>query len=145
MNVLKKIKYISTSRSLKGGGSKPHLPNFTVVNAFNLRYPKASTIQWQQIEVSRWVAIFKLKNKCYSALYDSHGNWLDTITKVSMESIPKSVQENFGKSFVKSGIKNVCKIETINRTIFEIKWTNGILAWNFLYDISGNMVGKLTS
>tara|TARA_R110002050_G_scaffold261556_1_gene401574 strand:+ start:31960 stop:32397 length:438 start_codon:yes stop_codon:yes gene_type:complete len=143
MSVLKKIKYIVTSLSLKRIKNKSNLPNIKVVNAFKLKYPNASAIQWQQIEISRWAINFTLKNKWYSALFDSHGNWLDTITLVSMESIPKNVQENFEKSFVKSGIKNIRLIETNDNTIYEIKWTNGIFKCNLLYDISGKMVGKL--
>lgn len=91
------------------------------------------------------MAKFSLKDNWYSILYDSHGNWLDTIVLVFMESIPKNIQENFEKSFVKSGIKSIHQIEMINKTIYEIKWSNGIFRWNLLYDISGKMTGKLIS
>ena len=141
----KKIKYVLASLSLRKSQNKSNLSNHTVVNAFKLKYPNAHAVQWHQIEVSRWTVNFTLKNKWHSVLFDSHGNWLDTINLISIESIPKSVQENFEKNFVKSGIKNIRQIEMANTTIYEIKWTNGIFIWNLLYDISGKMVGKLIS
>ena len=144
MGVFKNIKVILTSFSLLRIQNECNLSNHAVLNAFNLKYPNASAVQWKQIEASLWMAKFILLNKRYSASYDTLGNWLDTISLVSMESIPKNVQENFEKSFIKSGIKNIRQIETTGRTIYEIKWTNGIFMLKLLYDISGKMVGKLT-
>ena len=137
--------YISTSLSLRWIKNKPNLSSPAVVDAFRIKYPNANAVQWHQIEVSRWAVNFTLKNKWHSALFDSQGNWLDSMTLISMESIPKNVQENFEKSFLRSGIKNIHQIETTNNTIYEIKWSNGIFKWKLLYDISGKMVGKLTA
>jgi hypothetical protein len=85
MSVLKEIKYVSPSFSLRWIKNKPRLSNLTVVNALKIKYPNANAVKWQQIEVSIWKANFTLKNKRYSALFDSHGKWLDTISLVSME------------------------------------------------------------
>mgnify|MGYP003632310967 CR=1 FL=1 len=145
MGVLKKIKYVLTSQSSKRIQNKSDLLNHRVATAFKLKYPNANAVQWKQIEISKWMAKFSLKDTWYSTLYDSQGNWLDTIALVPIESIPKNIQENFEKSFVKSGIKSIHQIETSNKTIYEIKWTNGIFRWNLLYDISGKMTGKLIS
>lgn len=145
MSALKKIKHILASLLLIKSQNKSNLSSPTVVNAFRIKYPNANAVQWHQIEVSRWAVNFTLKNKWHSALFDSHGNWLDSMTLISLESIPKNVQKTFQKSFLKSGIKNIHKIETPNKTIYEIKWTNGIFIWKLLYDFSGKMVGKLIS
>jgi hypothetical protein len=143
MGVLKKIKNMMTSHSSRSIRNKPKLSSPTVYNAFRLKYPNASTVQWQQIDVFRWEVNFILRNKWYSALFDSHGNWLETMTLISLEAIPKNVRKIFKKSFAISGIKNIRKIEMANGTIYEIKWTNGVFIWNLLYDISGKMVGKV--
>lgn len=129
-----------TSRSIR---NRPKLSSPTVFNAFKLKYPSASTPQWQQIDVFRWEVNFILRNKWYSALFDSHGNWLETMTLISLEAIPKNVLNVFEKSFTISGIKNIRQIQMTNGTIYEIKWTNGVFIWKLLYDISGKMVGKL--
>ncbi len=142
---IKNLNYILTFLLLKKNQKKNNISSAVVVRAFHSRYPKANAIQWQQIEVSRWAVNFTLQNKWYSALFDSYGNWLDSMTLISIESIPKNVQERFEKRFLKSGIKSIHKIETPNNTIYEIKWTNGIFMWRLLYDISGKMVGKLIS
>ena len=142
MQFLKKIKYrfSSSTRSIQ----KEHqFLSPKVVKVFTLRYPYANAIQWQQIDVFRWQVNFTLRNKWYSALFDSNGNWLETTTLVSMEAVPKNIQQNFEKSFVKSGIKIIRQVDTNDKTIYEFKWTNGIFIWKLLYDISGKMVGKL--
>tara|TARA_R110002096_G_scaffold341990_1_gene534888 strand:+ start:2803 stop:3255 length:453 start_codon:yes stop_codon:yes gene_type:complete len=141
----KKLKYILASLSLTKSQKKSNLSSPTVVKALKLKYPNASAVQLEQVEVSKWAASFTLKNKWHSALFDSHGNWLDTMTLVSLESLPKNVQENFQKSFVERGIKNIHQIDMNNKTIYEIKWTNGIFIWKLLYDVSGKMVGRLIS
>lgn len=143
MGVLKKIRYMMTARSSRSIRNRPKLSSPTVYNAFKLKYPNAKTVHWQQIDVFRWEVNFILRNKWYSALFDSHGNWLETMTLISLEAIPKNVKKIFIKSFTISGIKNIRQIEMANGTIYEIKWTNGVFIWKLLYDNSGKMVGKL--
>ena len=132
-----------TSHSSRSIRNKPKLSSPAVYNAFKLKYPNASTVQWQQIDVFRWEVNFILRNKWYSALFDSNGNWLETMTLISLEAIPKNVRKIFKKSFAISGIKNIRQIEMANGTIYEIKWSNDVFIWKLLYDISGKMVGKL--
>ena len=132
-----------TSHSSRSIRNKPKLSSPAVYNAFKLKYPNASTVQWQQIDVFRWEVNFILRNKWYSALFDSHGNWLETMTLISLEAIPKNVRKIFKKSFAISGIKDIRQIEMANGTIYEIKCSNDVFIWKLLYDISGKMVGKL--
>lgn len=143
MGLLTKIKYRFSSISSRSVQKKLKFSSPKVINAFKLKYPFANTVQWQQIDVFRWQVNFTLRNKWYSALFDSDGNWLETMTLVSMESVPRNVQQNFEKSFLKSGIRIIRQVDTIDKTIYEFKWTNGIFIWKLLYDMSGRMVGKL--
>lgn len=143
MNVLKAIKSMFTSPSSRLVQNKNKFSSPTVVNAFKFKYPNASAVHWQQIDLSKWHVNFNILNKWYSALFDIQGICLETITLASMESIPEVIQKNFEKSFLKSGIIDVRQVETSDKTIYEIKWTNGVRSWKLLYDVSGKIVGKL--
>lgn len=143
MNVLKSIKNIFTSPSSWLVQNKTKFSSPIVVNAFEFKYPNACAVQWQQIDLSKWHVNFNILNKWYSALFDVQGNCLETNTLMSMESIPEIIQKNFEKSFLKSGIIRVRQVETADKTIYEIKWTNGVRSWKLLYDVSGKIVGKL--
>lgn len=143
MNVLKTIKNIFTSTSSRLVENETKLTSPTIVTAFNFKYPGASAVRWQQIDMSKWHVNFNLLNKWYSALFDIQGNCLETITLASIETIPEIIQKNFEMSFLKSGIIHIRHVETANKTIYEIKWTNGVCNWKLLYDDSGEIVGKL--
>ncbi len=92
-----------------------------VISAFKIKYPNTTAVQWQQIDVSRWHIDFILIKKCYSALFDIQGNWLETNNLITTEAIPEVVLKNFEKSFEKDGIKDISQVEMINNTIYEIK------------------------
>ena len=143
MSVVNLIKNMFNAMSSWSIQNKPKFSSPTVVTAFEFKYPNASAVQWQQIDLSKWHVNFNMLNKWYSALFDVHGNCLETITLMSLESIPEIIQKNFEKSFLKSGIIQVRQVETCDTTIYEINWTNGRSNWKLLYDVSGEIVGKL--
>ena len=110
---------------------------------FKSRYPKAMFVRWHRIDVLKWEVKFRFRAKNFSALFDNEGNWLETITGVSLTLTPKHVQESFKRKYDPEGLQLINHIKTSNIDIFEIQWSNGVFVWKLLYDISGRIVGKL--
>ncbi len=143
MILTKKLQYIFTSSFLKVARTKRNMPNIAVTIAFKSKYPKAAFVRWNQIDVFKWQVNFSLKGNDFSALFNSDGSWLETVTLLSFDHTPKQVQQSFKVKYGSEGLQQIQHVKTPNRDIFEIQWSNGVFVWKLLYDISGKIVGKL--
>ena len=120
------------------------MPNLVVKRTFKSKYPKATFSQWKQIDVFKWQVNFTFKENQYSALFDSEGNWLETVTMVPFALTPKQVRESFEGKYDATGVQQIHHVQTPTTNIYEIQWSSGVFKWKFLYDISGKIVGKLS-
>lgn len=143
MILSEKLKYMLIPSFWKWCKSRSKSPSTKVQFAFRLRYPNARQIQWKQIDVFKWQVSFKSKRIMYWSLFTSEGNWLETMRAVSLQDIPKKIQENYESKYGPKGLQHIYKIQTSLRTIFEIQWGNGIYNLKLMYDENGKMVGKL--
>lgn len=138
-----KFKYLLTSLQNRVVKNKRELPGAAVCIAFKSKYPKAAFVRWKQIDVFKWQVNFNSKGKKFTSLYDSEGNWLETITLVPLEFIPKKVQQNFKGKFNREGLHQIYQIQTPHHVIFEMQWGNGIYTLKLIYDVAGKILGKL--
>ncbi len=143
MILSEKLKNILIPSFWKWDKTRSQSPSAKVQFAFRLRYPNARQIHWKQIDVFKWRVSFRSKGIMYWSLYTSESNWLETICAVSLEDIPKRVQENYRSKYSIKELQHIYKIQTSLRTIFEIQWGNGIYNLKLLYDEKGKMVGKI--
>jgi len=138
-----KIQHVFTSSFLKLSRNKRNLPNIAIDKAFKSKYPYTTFARWNQVDVFMWEVNFRIRAKHFSALFDSEGNWLETVTEMTLDDAPKQVQKSFNEKYGPEGLQQIQHVETSNTDIFEIQWSNGVFVWKLLYNISGKIVGKL--
>ncbi len=143
MILTEKLQYIFNSSFLKVTRTKINMPNITVASAFKSKYPKAAFVRWNQIDVFKWQVNFSLKDHDFSALFNSEGIWLETVTQLPLSHAPKQVQESFEVKYGTDGLQQIQYVKTPNSDIYEIQWSNGVIVMKVLYNISGKIVGKL--
>lgn len=145
MTFYKKFNYLLNLALLNVFKSNRVMPGKTVCLAFKSKYPKASFIQWKQIDVFRWQVTFHFKKEEHFALFSSEGKWLETITPVSLDITPKQVQQNFTGNYNNDGLQQIYHVETPKQNLYEISWNSGIYVLKLLYNSSGKIMSKMIS
>ncbi|MBD0850081.1 PepSY-like domain-containing protein [Maribacter arenosus] len=121
---------------------KKTIVNPLVQRSFNLKFPKATHIFWQQIDVFKWHVNFRWKkNKC-TALFNSEGEWLETVTLVSLDKIPERLQLTLDEKTNKEELRQIYHVQTPDRSLYELNLNNGRYTFRLLYDLSGEIIGK---
>ncbi|TLP80158.1 PepSY-like domain-containing protein [Maribacter sp. ACAM166] len=123
--------------------SRKPIANAMVLSSFNLKFPKSTHILWQQTGVFKWHVNFKHKKKKCTALFNSEGTWLETITFISWDKIPEQIQRTMEEKYTRNGLQQIYHVQTPNRSIYEINLNTSLYSLKLLYDHSGKIVGKL--
>ncbi len=119
------------------------IANSMVLRSFNSKYPKATNIIWQQVDVFKWHVNFNQKKKKCTALFNSEGKWLETVTLVPLHKIPDHLQLTIEEKYNSDGLQQIYHIQTPDRSIYEMNLNNGLYKLKILYDLSGKIVGKI--
>jgi len=122
---------------------KRTIVNPLVLCSFNSKFPNATHILWQQVDVFKWHVNFTLKKKKCTALFDSKGKWLETVTLVSLDKIPERLQLTLDEKNNKEGLRQIYHVQTPDRSLYELNLNNGLYTLRLLYDLSGKIVGKV--
>lgn len=117
--------------------------NPVVIKSFNRKFPKAKNILWQQIDVFKWHVNFTLKDDKYSALFNSEGDWMETITLIPINKVPEALQLTFEEKYNRDDLQKVFYVQTPAQNIYEMNLDNGLYSFKVLYDITGKIVGTL--
>lgn len=117
--------------------------NPLVLNSFNLKFPAATHISWQQIDVFKWHVNFSLKNKKCTALFNSDGKWLETVNAIPLDKIPERILLTFDEKNNRDELRQIYHVQTPESSLYELNLNNGLYSLKLLYDLSGNIVGKL--
>ncbi len=123
--------------------SKTHNVSSLVSVSFSSKFPRAKNIIWQQIDVNKWHVIFTLGKKKYTALFNSDGKWMETVSNTTLNKIPKQVQLTFEKKHNRDGIQQIYHVQTPDRNFYEMKLHNGTYVLKLIYDDSGKTLGQL--
>ena len=110
---------------------------------FNSKFPNAKHVLWQQVDVYKWQVNFTLKRKKYSALFNSQGKWIETVSLVTLDKTPEIIKYKFEEKFNKEGLLQIYHVQTPKKILYEMNWHNGIYAIKLLYDITGKIVGRI--
>jgi len=145
MAFYKKFNYLLNLALLNVFKRNGIMPGKTVYLPFKSKYPKATFVQWKQIDVFRWQVTFRFNKEEHFALFNCEGKWLETITSVSLEITPEQVQQNFAGNYSNDGLQQIYHVETPKQSLYEISWNNGINVLKLLYNSSGKIIGKMIS
>lgn len=116
-----------------------------VLRSFNSKFPRASHILWHKVDVFKWQVNFNFKKQKYSALFNSEGNWLETVTVLPPDKIPEGLQLTFEEKNNRDALQQIYHVETPDRSLYEMNLHNGLNTLKLLYDDSGKIVGKIIS
>ncbi len=131
---------LSVKRLFRG---KRPIANTMVLSSFNSKFPKATHVLWRQVDGCKWHVNFNLKkNKC-TALFNSEGKWLETITLTPLDKIPEQLQLTMEENYNSDGLQQIYHVQTPDRSLYEINLNNGLYTLKLLYDLSGKIVGKM--
>ena len=111
--------------------------------AFRIKFPKATNLVWHQVGVLKWQVDFTLKMKRCTALFNSDGQWLETVTIMPMHLLPEQLQQSLKEKHAVKGHKEIHHVQTPDRSHYEMSFTEGSSTYKLLFDVSFNIVGKL--
>ena len=112
------------------------------MKAFDLKFPNAKHILWFQVDVFKWQVNFTLNKEKKSAMYNSDGNWLETITLMHLNKIPVVLQLTFEEKYNKDNLHKIYYIQTPDRNLYEMNLNNGLYTFKLLFDVSGKIVAR---
>lgn len=81
-----------------------------VMKDFNVKFPNASKVKWRKIE-SLYFASFMQDGKGIDVTYKSTGEWLETLSEISIKDLPAEVATGVNNLFTNAIIKAVAKVE----------------------------------
>jgi hypothetical protein len=122
---------------------KKSIVNPMPLRCFNSKFPNAKHVFWKQVDVLKWQVHFSMEKIKYSALFNSHGKWMETVSAVTLDKTPKPIKHKFQEKFKKEGNLQIHHVQSPNKSLYEMKWYNGIYVVKLLYDITGKIVGRV--
>jgi hypothetical protein len=122
---------------------KRTIVNPLVQRSFNSKFPKATHVLWQQVDAFRWHVNFIWEKKKSTALFNSEGKWLETVTLMPFDKIPEQLQLTLDEKNNRDGLQRIYHVQTPDRSLFELNLNNGIYTLRLLYDLSGKIIDRL--
>lgn len=112
-----------------------------VVKAFQQKFEKASLVKWDKENEHEYEASFEWKGEKHSANFTDKGKWLETESTITYNQLPEKVKKSFNSSHKNAVVKNIYKIETLQKTIkYEIEIKEKFKSVEYLYDSNGNLL-----
>jgi Protein of unknown function (DUF2874). len=122
-----------------------YLPETSVVNAFNSKYPQVKKVSWER-KADYQVAEFVLDRRETEAWFDGMGNWFMTETDIRFEELPLAIQEKhvLGE-YANWRVDDVDKIERYNtEVIYVVEVEKGEQDVELIYAADGTLIKVIT-
>ena len=108
------------------------------VLAFNLKFPKATKVNWEKENATEYEANFLLDEKKHSANYSIDGKWLETESIMPFSELPEMVQNSFNLQHKGAKVKLASKIENHkDQNYYEIEAKKGLKTVEYFYTADG--------
>lgn len=105
-------------------GSTESVPQ-KVKDAFILKFPEVSIVQWEKESYTEWEAEFEIKGVEYSANYMADGTWMETEHQIRKRDIPKNIRTVLKSKFPKYKIEEAEIAETSEGSVYEFQLEKG--------------------
>ncbi|HNW74407.1 MAG: PepSY-like domain-containing protein [Bacteroidales bacterium] len=116
-------------------------PPAAVKNAFEKKFPGATSVSWGKENAQEWEAEFTLNGKKISANFQVDGTWVETEEPINKEELPKAVLSVIEKQYPGWAIMETDKTETAkNGTIYEADLKNGAKKLSLAFKEDGTTV-----
>jgi len=101
-------------------------PPAAVKNAFEKKFPNATSVSWGKENAQEWEAEFTLNGKKISSNFLADGTWVETEESINKEELPKAILTVIQKKYPGWIIMEADKTETAkNGTLYEADIKNG--------------------
>jgi hypothetical protein len=114
-----------------------------VLSSFHLKYPQATHTIWRRIDLYKWQVNFSIKKEKCTALFNSEGKWLETVTFMPLDKIPEQLKLTIEEKHNSNGLRKIYHVQTPDRSLYEMNLHDGIYTHKLLYDLSGKILGKM--
>ena len=123
--------------------NKKPLADPRVLQSFRLKFPLATQVIWQQVDVFKWLVNFNIEKKKCTALFNREGIWLETVTLIPLNKIPKSLEFTLEEKNNREDLRQIFFIQRPEQSLYELNLDNGVFTLRLLFDLSGNIIGKM--
>ncbi len=91
-----------------------------ITKDFNIKFPSVSKVKWERTE-TLFFARFMIYGKGVDVTYELDGNWVETMTEISLKDLPAEVITGISNIFDNTAkIKTAAKIETATNEILYV-------------------------
>lgn len=92
----------------------------SVQKAFDTKFEGAEDVDWE-LEDGVYTAYFIFKDNYTQATFSSNGTWKETLTTLDEKALPTDFTSMLEKKFEEFSYNDVSKLETPNKTYFEVE------------------------
>lgn len=117
------------------------IPDASILNAFNSKYPDAKKVEWET-KANYKVAEFNYGSFETEAWFDQNGQWIMTETDIPYTQLPQPVRTHFESSeYSKWRLEDVDKLERVNTaTLYIIEVEKGEVENDLYYAEDGTLI-----
>lgn len=116
-------------------------PPEKVKKAFELKFPTATLVKWIKETKHEYEAAFTVNGVKHSANFLDSGEWLETESPITFNTLPKKVQDEFNTAHKNVKIKAIAKIDNSKgETQYEIEVKNGLKTVEYFYSSEGKLI-----
>ena len=90
-----------------------------VIKDFNTKFPDAQKVKWKRIE-ALFFARFKKNNKGIDVTYKSSGEWVETLTEISISEVPAEVVTGINNIFTGAEIVAAASVNQATKEILYV-------------------------
>lgn len=114
----------------------------SVKSAFEKKFPKAKSVEWEKENDSEWEAEFKMNGVEYSANFSNDGTWKETEHEIKESELPSAVKSTLIDQFGDYKVEEVEMIEAPEFSGYEIEIEKGEETIELVIDNSGKVLKK---
>jgi Putative beta-lactamase-inhibitor-like, PepSY-like len=113
----------------------------SVKTAFQSRFPTVKEVSYDKEKNGEYEANFKIKGIKMSANFTETGDWRETESEITTQTLPDVITKAIGVKYPKAKIVGAAKIETPeNGTRYEADLKTGLKKTEVLLDELGNFI-----
>ncbi|SDM48342.1 Putative beta-lactamase-inhibitor-like, PepSY-like [Catalinimonas alkaloidigena] len=115
-----------------------------VKQAFETKFPEATSVRWEQENPQEWEAEFKQHGEAYSANFSPEGQWLETEMELDPEALPDAIRRTLATQFGEYEVEEAEAVEQADGTrIFETELEHGETTLEVTFRPDGTVVSQL--
>tara|TARA_R100001369_G_scaffold92896_1_gene141110 strand:+ start:137735 stop:138187 length:453 start_codon:yes stop_codon:yes gene_type:complete len=117
---------------------------YKIKDAFQKKFPTATSINWDKESNTEWEAEFKMNKLRYSANFLEDGTWKETEHEISKKEIPQNIKNVLMAEFLGYEIEEAEISETKDGVFFEFEIEKNKFKMEVVIDENANIINNNT-